>query len=79
MPDTVAVVTALIVEGPLCMLCIMEKSGLTPEEASVAIGAIERVLKIHREPGHCQGCGFSRFVLYSDRPSRSRVHQRRPR
>jgi len=79
MHDTVAVVSALIVERPLCMLCITEKSCLTPEEASVAIGAIERVLKIHREPGRCRGCGLSRFVLYSDRPSRSPAHQRRLR
>jgi len=78
--DSVAIIAALIAEGPLCMLCIIEKSGLTPEAASAAVRTIERVLKVHREPGFCQGCRLSRFVLYSDRPfpSRSPAHHRPP-
>jgi len=70
MPDSVALVTALILDRPTCMLCLTEKSGRTSEEASVALGIIESVMKVHREPsGRCHSCGVVGLVVYSDRPA----------
>jgi hypothetical protein len=71
MPDTVTLVTALILECPLCMLCLRDKSGLTSEQVGVALGFIESVLKVRREQtGRCQACGVSGLVVSSERPRR---------
>jgi len=70
MPDIVALVTALILDRPTCMLCLTEKSGRTAEQASAALGVIERVMKVHREAnGRCHACGVVGLVVYSDRPA----------
>ena len=67
--DAIAIVAALILEWPLCMACITAMSGLAPEQAGLALGAIELVVKVHRDAtGRCQGCGVSGLVVYSERP-----------
>ena len=67
--DAAAIVAALILEWPLCMACITAMSGLSSEQAGLALGAVELVVKIHRDPGgRCQGCGVSELVVYSERP-----------
>ena len=73
MPDVSTLVTALILERPLCMPCIAEKSGLTSERARAALEVVESFLKVYRDlNGRCHACGVSGVVAYSDRPAQSR-------
>ena len=68
MPDSIASVTALILERPTCMSCLAEKSGYTSEEARIALEVIETVVTVHRDPsGHCHACGSVGLVVYSNR------------
>ena len=71
MSDSIASVTALILERPTCMSCLTQKSGRTSEEARIALEVIETVMTVHREPsGRCHACGNVGLVVYSNRSPR---------
>jgi hypothetical protein len=63
-------VTALIVERPLCLPCIVEKAGITPAEVDAALAHIARALTpdVDHE-GRCRACGSIRTVISLPRPS----------
>ena len=68
MPDNVALVTALIIDRPMCVRCIAVKSGLTPLVLDEAVGTIATVLVLHRVTDRCRVCETIGTVLYVDRP-----------
>ena len=71
MPATAAIVTALILERPLCISCIAMKAGepsATSLEASIE--RIRHVMEVHRRQERCRGCGTLTIVYAVERPSR---------
>jgi hypothetical protein len=63
MPRLSALVGALILERPLCMPCLTEKTSTTAREIEEALTTIEHV---HRLTGRCRSCGNIGDVLYLD-------------
>jgi hypothetical protein len=68
MPDHVALVTALILDRPLCARCIATKSGMRLTVLDQTLATIAAVLVLHRETGRCHACGVTDTVLFLDRP-----------
>ena len=68
MPESAVLLTALIVEHPLCLDCIAEKTGLRPNAVHTALSVIERVLRVHREAQACECCGAPGTVYVLRRP-----------
>lgn len=69
MPESVVLLTDLIVENPLCLGCIAKRTGLTTEAAETALTVIERALRVHREARRCRSCGVPETVYLLERPS----------
>ena len=71
MPENAAIVTALIMERPLCVDCLTEKSGARRAAVLDTLKRIERVLRLHREDERrCHGCGEIGPVVFVERPAR---------
>jgi len=68
MPEKTALITALILDRPMCLDCIATKAGMSGTEAEAIIRAIAAVLELHREPARCRACGTSAPVLSLERP-----------
>ena len=68
MPDHAAIVTALILDRPTCIRCIAVKSSMPPAALDQTVGAIERVLVLHRTTDRCRVCGATETVLHVERP-----------
>jgi len=68
MPDTAAVITALILERPLCISCIATKAG---EPSAVALEAaldrIRHVVDTCRARERCRACGTLTIVYSVER------------
>ena len=71
MPATTALVTALILERPLCISCIATKAG-EPSAASLeaSIERIRHVLEVYRKQERCRACGTLTIVYSIERPRR---------
>ena len=68
MPEKAAILTALILERPLCAECIREKSGLTVPEIDETFTLIRRVLVFrHYDRDRCRACGEIRTVFALER------------
>ena len=64
MPETATLVTALIMERPLCLSCISTKSGSGPARIELALAQIGHVLTLQREEaGRCRLCGETKLVF----------------
>ena len=70
MPQQLTVVTALILERPLCLSCIASKTD-TPSASSLetTLERIAHVLTVTRELGRCRSCGLNTFVVSIEGPS----------
>jgi len=69
MPARVAMVTALIMERPLCLTCVAQRASLDVSEATTILDKIESVLKLRRvTPGRCRACGSVVTVFSVDQP-----------
>jgi hypothetical protein len=69
MPRDTAVVTALILERPLCGRCIADKSGLETPQVLKVLETIGEVLSLRRRVDRCRACGAHKPVFFLDRPS----------
>jgi len=70
MPEKAALITALIMERPLCMDCIVARATATPEDVRASFLRIQHVLELRRGDGErCRTCGAIGTVFYLDRPS----------
>jgi hypothetical protein len=69
-PQTTAIVTALITERPLCRACISSRTGLPIPEVHAVFGVIQQVLPI-RGAAHarCRACGTVGPVFSVEQPS----------
>ena len=69
MPQTTALITALILERPLCLSCIAMKAGSSETAVEASLAHIAPVVRIRREPaGRCRACGQDGLVVSLTRP-----------
>jgi hypothetical protein len=75
MPERVAVVTAAIVERPLCRACIAESAAIPPAKVNAALATIGGVLALEIEDdGRCCVCATTGTVVSLRRlPVKSRL------
>ena len=70
MPDTAALITALIIDRPLCVPCLGAKAhGLTEEALETYLTVIARVLRLQRATDRCRACGDHTITVSLQRPS----------
>ena len=62
MPDHVALITALMLDRPMCLPCIAAKALVSLERAESALETIATALVLRREPGRCVACGATTIV-----------------
>jgi hypothetical protein len=60
--DRTAVITALILERPLCHSCIGERSHVSEERAAATLKAIGRALVLNRPTDRGAACGETTTV-----------------
>jgi hypothetical protein len=66
MPQTVAVITALILERPMCFACIAAKTGTSETGVEATLATIAPTMEIYRDHDHdgrCRACGNVGFVV----------------
>jgi hypothetical protein len=71
--ETIAVLTALILDRPLCLECISTKSGVSAAEAEPVLQRIGTALKLYREVARCRMCDAVGRVVSVDRPTDTRL------
>jgi hypothetical protein len=68
MPDHTALVTALILDRPLCIRCLAAKSRGTLADLDAVIDNVEKALVLHRIVDRCRACGTTEITFSVDRP-----------
>ena len=68
MPKMHALITALILERPLCISCIESKTSLPSPELVVDLDRIAEALVLHRTHDRCRSCDTLTTVVSVDRP-----------
>ena len=69
MPERAAIVTALIMERPLCLACVAQRASLDESAAKTILDKIESVLDLRRlNPGRCRACGSMVTVFSVTQP-----------
>jgi hypothetical protein len=64
MPERAALISALILESPMCVPCIATTATLLDAEVEMALARIAPVIAIHRElADRCRACGQMRTVV----------------
>jgi hypothetical protein len=69
MPGRAALLTALILDRPLCTSCLVSKSGLSPAELDATLAIVRSALQLHSIRARCRSCGVHADVAFVDRPS----------
>jgi hypothetical protein len=69
MPKLAALVTALVLDRPMCFTCLGEKSGATRSAIAAALRAVDGTLAIHVAEQRCQACGDIGEAVSLARPS----------
>ena len=67
MPERGALLAVLIVERPLCVDCIAEKSGIVAEEVDPLLARIATRIAITSTVDRCRACGETKKVYVSFR------------
>jgi hypothetical protein len=68
MPERAALITALILDRPMCLPCIALKSLVSAERAESTLVTIATALVLRRESGRCVACGQTTTVHSVGRP-----------
>jgi hypothetical protein len=68
LPETAAVITALIVERPLCLDCLASKTALTPTVIDHALAMIGTAMSVRRNTTLCRACGETKETVSLRRP-----------
>jgi hypothetical protein len=65
MPETMAIITALILDRPLCPDCIAIKAGVGQARVEACLARTKNALTLRRdETGRCRACGTTGVVLW---------------
>jgi hypothetical protein len=67
MPERGALVAVLIMERPLCVTCISEKSGITIAETEALLTRIEGTVSLTLATDRCRACGEPTEVYWLSR------------
>jgi predicted transcriptional regulator len=67
MPDRAALVTGLILDRPMCVDCIAEKSGRSVSAIAATLTTVQTALVLHSAVDRCRECGIVTAV-FSIRP-----------
>jgi hypothetical protein len=63
-PQTAALITALILERPMCFACIAAKAGTSETGVEATLATIAPLLEIYRDrDGQCRACGNVDLVV----------------
>ena len=69
MPEHSRLITALIVERPMCLPCLARRANMSVEAVQTVLAVIGRALRLHRDESlACQVCEGLRTVYYVERP-----------
>ena len=68
MPRDPVLLTALLVDNPLCLACTASQAALTLEAAETALTVISRALPMQRHARVCPACGVPGTVFVLPRP-----------
>jgi hypothetical protein len=69
MPERAAMVTALIMDRPLCLSCIALRASLDEVDANAILDKIDHVLTLQRVSlGRCRACGLMQAVFSVQQP-----------
>jgi hypothetical protein len=60
--DRNALIIELIIERPLCLSCIAERSQVSEERAAAALKSIRGALVLSSQPARCAACGETTTV-----------------
>ena len=69
MPAQTALITALIVDRPLCLSCISDKSGIAVEGVTETLHAIGTALALTIGTDRCAACGAMATAYTVARPA----------
>jgi hypothetical protein len=69
MPERAALITALILDRPMCFDCIAAKSGLSAHSFKETLAVVGAVLQLRNATECCRVCGATTTVLSVDRPA----------
>ena len=72
MPDPAVLITALVLERPMCLACVAAHATVTEEQVAAALKAVGRVLVLTCESGSCAACGAGAPAYTVTRPPFSR-------
>jgi hypothetical protein len=68
MPEVAALVTALILEHPTCVDCIVTKATTSRDAVDAAFARIAKVLQFRwDEAGRCRRCGDVKTIYWIER------------
>jgi hypothetical protein len=67
MPQRSMLLTALILNNPMCLGCTAKHAGMTSEAVETAIKVTERELAIHQKWNVCGSCGVPSMVYFLER------------
>jgi hypothetical protein len=67
--ETTAVITALILDRPMCLDCIATKSGMTVTDTEAVVQRIATALKLYREVARCRMCSAIARTVALDPPT----------
>jgi hypothetical protein len=68
-PDRAALITALILDQPMCVDCMAEKSSLSASALAETLRTVQIALVLHSAVDRCRECGTVTAVFSIDRPS----------
>jgi hypothetical protein len=70
MPERAALIAALMVERPMCVGCIVTKTGIAAPAISMFLHLIDRTLTLRHHPeDRCRACGTVGEVFFFERPT----------
>ncbi len=62
MPEYAALIAILIIDRPLCVKCISDKSGLTAKQVESYLDRIRRTVSVERGFDFCRRCAKTTAV-----------------
>jgi hypothetical protein len=62
LPQYAAMIAVLIIDRPLCVKCLSDKSGLTANQVESYLDRVRRTVSVERGVDLCRRCGKSTTV-----------------
>ena len=69
MRNHATLITALMLNHPLCTECLATKSGLSLTDVKATIATIEASLILHHAADRCRACGSTDLTFFIEQPA----------